>query len=81
MKVKVLGTGCAKCKRLYDEVEKASALAGVPVEIEKVERVDEIMKYDVMRTPALVVEEEVKVSGRVAQAEEIAELLKRWAAV
>jgi len=81
MKVKVLGTGCAKCKRLYDEVEKAAALTGIPVEIEKVERVDEIMKYDVMRTPALVVEEEVKVSGRVAPAEEIAELLKRWAAV
>jgi len=72
MKIKVLGTGCAKCKKLYAEAESAVAASGVAVELEKVERIDEIMKYGVMMTPALVIDEEVKVSGRVAPAAEIA---------
>jgi small redox-active disulfide protein 2 len=71
MKVKVLGTGCAKCKRLYAEAEKAVASAGVAVELEKVETIDDIMKYGVMMTPALVIDEEVKASGRIAPAAEI----------
>jgi small redox-active disulfide protein 2 len=71
MKIKVLGTGCAKCKLLYAETEKAIALAGMGVELEKVERIDEIMKYGVMMTPALVVEGEVKASGRIPRADEI----------
>jgi small redox-active disulfide protein 2 len=71
MKVKVLGTGCAKCKRLYAETEKVLASLGKPIELEKVERIDEIMKYGVMMTPALVVNETVKASGRVPRASEI----------
>jgi small redox-active disulfide protein 2 len=65
MKVKVLGTGCPKCRKLYAEAEKAIASAGVAAALEKVEKIDEIMKYGVMLTPALVVDEEVKVSGRI----------------
>jgi small redox-active disulfide protein 2 len=72
MKIQVLGTGCAKCKRLYAEAEKAIASSGVPVELEKVEKFDEIMKHGVMMTPALVIDGEVKASGRIPPASEIA---------
>ncbi|HEY5957221.1 MAG TPA: thioredoxin family protein [Polyangiaceae bacterium] len=72
MIVKVLGTGCAKCKKLFSEAEKAIAAAGANVALEKVERIDEIMKYGVMTTPALVIDGEVKSSGRIPPASEIA---------
>ena len=75
MKIKILGTGCAKCKKLYAEVEKAVVASGVPVEIEKVENIDEIVKYGVMMTPALVIDEEVKTSGRVLSSNDIAKLI------
>jgi small redox-active disulfide protein 2 len=71
MDVKVLGTGCAKCKRLYAEAEKAVAASGVPASLTKVETIDEIMKLGVMMTPALVVDGEVKCSGRIPPANEI----------
>jgi small redox-active disulfide protein 2 len=71
MKIKVLGTGCAKCKLLYAEAQKAVAASGVGAELEKVEKIDEIMKYGVMMTPALVVDEQVKASGRIPPAPEI----------
>lgn len=71
MKIKILGTGCAKCKKLYAEAEKAVASSGVAVELEKVETIDDIMKYGVMMTPALVLDEEVKASGRIPAAAEI----------
>ena len=71
MKVKILGTGCPKCKKLYAEAEKALAASGVVADLEKVEKIDEIMKYGVMMTPALVIDEEVKASGRIASAAEI----------
>ena len=72
MKIKVLGTGCAKCKKLYAEAEKAVAQSGQPAELEKVEKIDEIMKYGVMMTPALVVGDEVKCSGRIPSVSEMA---------
>jgi len=75
MKIKILGTGCSKCKKLYAEAEKAVAASGVPVEIEKVESIDEIVKYGVMMTPALVIDEEVKTSGRVLSSSDIAKLI------
>jgi small redox-active disulfide protein 2 len=75
MKIKVLGPGCAKCKKLYAEAEKAVAAAGVPVEIEKVERIDEIVAYGVMMTPALVIDEKVVTSGRVVSSGDIARLI------
>jgi small redox-active disulfide protein 2 len=65
VKIAVLGTGCAKCKKLFAEAEKAIAASGVAVDLEKVEKIDEIMKYAVMMSPALVIEGEVKASGRV----------------
>lgn len=71
MKIKVLGTGCAKCKKLYEEVDKAVKMTGLPAEVEKVEKIEEIMKAGVMMTPALIIDGEVKAAGRVASAAEI----------
>lgn len=72
MNIKVLGTGCAKCKKLYAEAEKAIASSDQQPTLEKIEKLDEIMKYGVMMTPALVIDEEVKSSGRLPSANEIA---------
>lgn len=72
MKIKVLGTGCAKCKKLYAEAERAIASAGIAAELEKVEKIDDILKYGVMMTPALVINDEVKASGRIPSNSEIA---------
>jgi len=80
MKVKILGTGCQKCRKLFSEAEKAVAASGIEAEIEKVERIEDIMKYGVVMTPALVIDEEVKVSGRVPGVAEIAAMLTTAAA-
>ena len=71
MKIKVLGTGCPKCKKLYAEAEKAIAASGVKAELEKVERIEEIIKYGIMATPGLVINDEVKASGRIPHSNEI----------
>jgi small redox-active disulfide protein 2 len=71
MDVKVLGTGCAKCKMLFAEAEKAVSASGLPATLGKVEQIDEIMKFGVMMTPALVVDGEVKCAGRIPKAAEI----------
>ncbi len=76
MKIKVLGTGCRKCSKLYSEAEKAIAASGVIAQLEKVERIEEIIKYGVMATPGLVIDEEVKSSGRIPGIGEIVEWLK-----
>jgi small redox-active disulfide protein 2 len=75
MKIKILGTGCMKCNKLFAEAEKAVAGAGVDATLEKVEKLDEIMAYGVMMTPALVIDEKVVTSGRVLPAAKIAELI------
>jgi len=72
MKIKILGTGCPKCKRLYAEAEKAVSFSGVDAELEKIESIDGIVKYGVMLTPSLVIDEEVKSTGRIPPASEIA---------
>lgn len=79
MKIKVLGTGCPKCKKLYAEAEKAIAQSGQSAELEKVEKIDDIMKYGVMMTPALVIDEEVKASGRIPSSAEIVAWIKAGA--
>lgn len=72
MKIEVLGTGCAKCKKLYAEVEKAIESAGLPAQLEKVEKIEQIMAYGVMTTPAVVVDGDVKSMGRIPPVAEIA---------
>lgn len=71
MKLKILGTGCPKCKKLYAEAEAAIAASGVTAELIKIEKINEIMDYGVMMTPALVINEEVKSSGRIPTSNEI----------
>ena len=75
MKIKILGTGCSNCKKLYAEAEKAIAASGVAVALEKVEKIDQIMAYGVMSTPALVIDGQVKFSGKVASVAEIMGML------
>ena len=76
MKVEVLGTGCAKCKRLMKNVETAIKDLGIDVELVKVDDITDIMDRGVMLTPALAVDGELKVSGRVADVKEIKEILQ-----
>lgn len=71
MKVEVLGTGCAKCKRLTKNAETAIKELGIEAEVVKVDDITEIMDRGVMLTPALAVDGELKVSGRVADVKEI----------
>ena len=77
MNIKVLGSGCMKCQRLYAEAEKAVSATGVDAELVKVQELDDIMSYGVMMTPALVIDDEVKSSGRIPNAKEIATWLKQ----
>jgi small redox-active disulfide protein 2 len=65
MNIKVLGTGCPKCKALYQKVEQVVAKNGFEAKLEKVERIEDIMSYGVMMTPALVIDGAVKSSGRL----------------
>lgn len=71
MVIKVLGTGCKKCNDLYEEAKKAIAETGVAAELVKVDKLEDIMKYSVFMTPAIVVDEVVKASGRVPGKAEI----------
>jgi small redox-active disulfide protein 2 len=75
MVIKILGTGCAKCKQLADNAQQAVNEMGIEAMIEKVEKIEDIMEYGVMKTPALVVDEQVKVMGRVPSAEDIKKYL------
>jgi len=76
MIIKVLGTGCAKCKTLEKHTRQAVAELGNVAEVLKVEDITEIIEYKVMRTPALVIDEKVVLSGRVPSIKEIKELIQ-----
>jgi small redox-active disulfide protein 2 len=71
MDVKVLGTGCARCQKLYEQTEQAIHELGLPATLAKVERIDEILRYGVMATPALVIDGQVKAAGRLPTAAEL----------
>jgi len=75
-KLQILGTGCPKCKKLAENAEAAAKAAGIEYELEKITDITEIMKFGVMMTPALAVDGQVKVAGKVPDAKEIGELLK-----
>jgi small redox-active disulfide protein 2 len=69
--IKILGTGCPKCKQLYEQTEKAVQGLGIPATLTKVEKLNEIMAFKVFMTPALVIDGEVKVAGRVPSSAEL----------
>ncbi len=75
MELKILGTGCAKCKKLEEVTKTAADGLGAHYTMEKVTDLEKIMAYSVMSTPALVVDGVVKVSGRVPSVDEIRKLL------
>lgn len=74
--IEILGTGCAKCRRLVKNVDKAVSDLGIDAEIIKVEDITAIMDRGVMLTPGLIVDGELKVSGRVADVNELKEILQ-----
>ena len=74
--IKVLGTGCSKCKTTYNNVLEALKQLNMEAEIIKVEDIEEMMKYNVLTTPVLLVDDVIKVKGRIAQIDEIKEFLK-----
>lgn len=78
MEIKILGTGCAKCKSLEKLAREVVEKNGIQATITKVEDIMEIMKYNVMTTPALVVNEKVEVKGRVPSAAEILDILSKY---
>jgi len=75
MKIEILGTGCAKCKKLYENAVEAVKQSGKEAEVSKVEDIKQIMAYGVMSTPAIVVDGEVKASGKLVSPEEIKAML------
>jgi len=75
-KIQVLGTGCPKCKKLAENAEAAAKTLGIEYEIEKVTDINNIMKFGVMTTPALAVDGQVKVVGKVPSQDEIKNMLQ-----
>lgn len=74
-KIQILGTGCPKCKKMAENAEAAAKELEIEFEIEKVSDINEIMKFGVMMTPALVVDGQVKVVGKVPSPDEIMKIL------
>ena len=75
MEIKVLGPGCANCKKLYAEAEKAVAQSGQPATITKVEAMEDIVAHGILRTPGLVIDGRVVASGRIPSAAEIVTMI------
>ena len=74
MKIEILGTGCPKCAKTIENAKEAVSIAGIEAEIIKVTQINDIMNYGVMVAPALAIDGNVKVSGRVPEVDEI----KNW---
>lgn len=74
--IKVLGPGCPKCKTTYNNVLEALKQANMEANVVKIEDIEEMMKYNVLTTPVLMIDEQIKIKGRVALVREIIERLK-----
>jgi small redox-active disulfide protein 2 len=72
--IQILGAGCPKCKKLFEVSQQAVKDLGIDAEVTKVEDLNEILKFGVMMTPALVVDGEVKMSGRIPSKREMEQL-------
>ncbi len=77
MNIKVLGTGCSNCNTLVKLVKTTVEEMGVDATVEKVEDIQKIMGYGIMRTPGLVINEKVVISGRIPSAKELVELIEK----
>lgn len=78
MEIKILGTGCPKCKTLEKLTREVVEQNGFTATITKVEDIMDIMKYSILSTPALVVNEKVEIKGRVPSADEIKKVLEKY---
>ncbi len=76
MKIKILGGGCPRCEKLERIAREAAQTLGIDAEFIKVKKMNEIMQYDILETPALVIDEKVKSSGRIPAKEEIMEWMR-----
>jgi small redox-active disulfide protein 2 len=77
MIVKVLGSGCANCQKLEALVHQAVEQVGIDAEVVKVTDIADIMRYGVMSTPALVVDEQLKLAGRVPSLDQVVVIIER----
>jgi small redox-active disulfide protein 2 len=75
VKIQILGTGCSRCKTLAANAENAVKDLGLEAEVEKVTDIQEILKFQILMTPGLVIDGEVKAAGRIPATEEIKQLL------
>jgi small redox-active disulfide protein 2 len=73
--IKVLGPGCTRCKTTYNNVLEALKQTGIEADVSKIEDIEEMMKYNVLTTPVLMIDEVAKVKGRVADVNEIKKML------
>lgn len=78
MEIKILGSGCPKCKTLEKLTREVVEQNGYDAKITKVEDIMDIMKYNILATPALVVNEKVEIKGRVPSADEIKQVLSKY---
>ena len=78
MKIQILGTGCPKCKKLEENAKQAAMELGIEHTIEKVTDINDIMAFGVMMTPALAIDGEVKLVGKVPDVEELKNILKKY---
>jgi small redox-active disulfide protein 2 len=76
MKIEIFGTGCAKCKKLFENAQEAVRASGLEVDIVKIEDIEKIVETGVMMTPALVVDGKIKSTGKVLSVDEIKKILK-----
>lgn len=74
MKIEILGTGCSKCNKTKEVIEKVLRSTGVKAEVIKVEDIETILKYGIMITPAVVVDGDVKIVGKVPDEKEV----RKW---
>ncbi|MCG8540685.1 MAG: thioredoxin family protein [Clostridia bacterium] len=75
MEIKILGSGCMKCNKLYELVEETVKEIGIDANVEKITDFKDILSYGVMKTPGLVIDNKVKASGRIPSKDEIRKLL------
>jgi small redox-active disulfide protein 2 len=76
MKIKVLGTGCARCQQLEKTVKEVAKDLGIDAEIEEVKDIKKIMEYQILTTPGLVINDKLVVSGRVPSKAEVTTFIK-----
>jgi len=75
MKIEILGTGCPKCKKLFENAQEAAKNLGAAADVVKVEDIQQIMNAGVMITPAIAVDGEVKSAGKVLSVDEIKKII------